>query len=76
MKFDLNLAGHVFGSLTVLELHDKDRNNQTRWRCQCACGYQPVIRRNDLVRGKSKSCGCSKKNNGRRRTVSEVSNEI
>lgn len=62
-----NIIGKVFGQLTVLELATKDKNNQTIWLCQCTCGYRPTIRRNDLVGGKSKSCGCSKKNNGRRR---------
>lgn len=56
-----SITGQVFGGLTVIELYDKDKNNQTRWRCQCTCGYQPIIRRNDLVRGRSKSCGCSKR---------------
>ena len=62
-----SIVGRVFGQLTVIELHDKDKNNQTRWKCKCACGFEPIIRRNDLVSGSSKSCGCSKKNNGRRR---------
>ena len=59
-----DLTGRVFGRLRVLELATKDKNSQTIWLCQCECGYRPAIRRNDLVSGKSRSCGCSKKNKG------------
>lgn len=56
-----DITGRIFGDLTVIELAGKDQHNATVWRCSCVCGYKPVIRRNDLIRGKSKSCGCSKK---------------
>ena len=66
MTISTDISGRVYGSLTVIELATKDKNNQTLWKCQCVCGYQPVVRRNDLVSGKSKSCGCSKKNRRRK----------
>lgn len=59
--FNKDITGKVYGRLTAIELATKDKNNQAIWLCQCTCGYRPTIRRNDLVSGKSKSCGCSKK---------------
>lgn len=56
-----DIAGRVFGKLQVIELVTKDKNNQTIWKCQCECGATTQVRRNDLVGGKSKSCGCSKR---------------
>ena len=61
MTISTDLSGRVFGDLTVIELATKDKNNQTIWKCVCVCGTVRPIRRNDLVSGKSKSCGCSKK---------------
>jgi hypothetical protein len=61
MTNSTDLSGRIFGDLTVIELATKDKNNQTIWKCQCICGFQPKIRRGDLVAGKSKSCGCSKR---------------
>lgn len=56
-----DISGQVFGKLEVLELATKDKRNQTIWKCKCECGRETQVRRNDLVSGKSKSCGCSKR---------------
>lgn len=61
MTISTDLTGRIFGDLTVLELATKDKNNQTIWKCLCVCGIMPSVRRNDLVTGRSKSCGCSKR---------------
>lgn len=36
------------------------RNNQTCWLCKCDCGNERIVRSNDLINNKSKSCGCVK----------------
>lgn len=59
-----DITGQVFGKLTVIELATKDKNNQTIWKCQCVCGEFSSVRRRDLVQGKTKSCGCTKRKNG------------
>jgi hypothetical protein len=59
-----DISGQVFGKLQVLELATKDRNNQTIWKCKCECGEFSNVRRRDLVQGKTKSCGCTKRKNG------------
>ena len=54
--------GQVFGRLTVLEEAPAPTEFTTykgRWyRCRCQCGNTVVIRRDSLVSGNTKSCGC------------------
>lgn len=54
-----NLQGFRFGSLTVLQLGEKQRStNGAWWLCLCDCGTQKNIPSTDMVQGKVKSCGC------------------
>jgi hypothetical protein len=54
-----NLQGFRFGSLTVLQLGEKQRStNGAWWLCLCDCGTQKNIPSTDIVQGKVKSCGC------------------
>ena len=54
--------GQVFGRLTVLEESAPPSEYLTykgRWyRCRCQCGNTAVVRRDSLIGGKTKSCGC------------------
>ena len=56
-----DLTGQKFGHLTILE-DDGTRDNQRTimWKCQCDCDNKTIIyvRKYDLIRGKTKSCGC------------------
>lgn len=63
-----DLSGQKFGKLTVLRLAtfeerkqlDKKQERSYFW-CQCDCGSAPkLICGNELVKGKTKSCGCIK----------------
>ena len=47
-----DLIGERFGNLTVL-----DRNKQTLL-CKCDCGTVRMFDRGNVVRGRTKSCGC------------------
>lgn len=64
-------SGQRFGYLTVLE-RVPDINGETAWLCQCICGNTKVVKRRNLTRGYTKSCGCrafeSKKTHGMRGT--------
>lgn len=55
-----NLAGQVFGRLTVLNeyrrLEGPGRN--TEWKALCTCGTQTWVRATALKSGKTRSCGC------------------
>jgi hypothetical protein len=55
-----NLEGQIFESLTVIEFSHMDKARQSFWICICACGSLSVVARNNLKRGKVKSCGCTR----------------
>lgn len=48
-----NLAGSVFGRLTVVSY-----SGRSKWLCNCSCGTQKNVVSTDLVKGKTSSCGC------------------
>lgn len=50
-----DLTGLLFGRLTVTGLASQ---NPVRWQCACACGKTKSIGAQELVSGKTKSCGC------------------
>ena len=54
-----NLIGQRFGRLEVLEYSHK--KTRTYWQCRCDCGRTKIIRGNDMVNGKTVSCGCKTK---------------
>lgn len=51
---NINLVGQKINAWTVLK---KDTNGF--WICQCQCGTTRKISTNNLLEGRSKSCGCS-----------------
>lgn len=52
----LDLTGEVFGRLTAL---DAERiKGRWHWRCQCECGNETVVRADNLVHWRTRSCGC------------------
>lgn len=53
MSTRLNLIGHVYGRLTVL-----NHVEGARWRCVCECGEFVVTHSVSLRKGSTKSCGC------------------
>lgn len=55
-----DLTGKKFGRLTVIGLDDRG-TRRTYWVCQCECGNIKVARSDALVSGRTKSCGCIKK---------------
>lgn len=55
-----DLAGQVFGRLTVLERAGKTKTNQHLWLCRCECGKTCKVTTISLTRtkGHTRSCGC------------------
>lgn len=53
----IDMTGQVFGRLTVKE-YSHWHNGRTIWRCECQCGTSVTVGRADLIKGKTKSCGC------------------
>jgi len=57
----LKLTGQTFGHWTVLkEAHRK--RGRAYWLCECICGKQKEVCGCNLTSGKSKSCGCQRRN--------------
>lgn len=57
MHKSLDLKGHQFGRLLVLEEMEQI-GIQRRWLCLCACGNTPTVRQASLRSGHTVSCGC------------------
>ena len=56
-----NLRGMTFGHLTVADLTKKRYSNgSVGWLCNCDCGNTIVVNSSNLLRGKTRSCGCNK----------------
>lgn len=55
-----NLQGQTFGRLTVTH-RANEKGRRVRWACQCSCGNVAEIVSDQLISGKTQSCGCLKK---------------
>ena len=55
-----DLTGQRFGRLVVVEraTEANDKNGNTMWLCVCDCGKGINARGSNLTSGKTKSCGC------------------
>lgn len=60
----IDMVGLRFEKLLVIERVDKDKHGQARWLCSCDCGNETVVLGSNLRRGKTKSCGCWRRENG------------
>ena len=57
----IDLAGQVFGRLTVLSFSDHGNEpGRAHWLCRCECGVEKAVSGKSLRRGLSLSCGCRK----------------
>ncbi len=57
-----DITGKVFGRLTVLHKAERKRvEHYPYWMCQCLCGNTVLVRHDSLVRDKTHSCGCIRK---------------
>ena len=56
----INLIGQKFGRLTVIKLDriEKTKDHRVYWLCKCICGNTKSIRKDGLISGMVKSCGC------------------
>lgn len=56
-----DLAGQRFGRLIAVRPTDERKNGMIIWECLCDCGNIKLVRSSELRQGKTKSCGCLKK---------------
>lgn len=59
--YRVDLTGQIFGMLTVLSVFERDKNGVLFWTCQCSCGNIINTRHGSLQSGRTKSCGCLRK---------------
>lgn len=66
-----DITGEVFGRLTVVGQIGRNKRQETLWSCTCSCGSgkEVITIGNRLKSGKTKSCGCLKKENGAARVI-------
>jgi hypothetical protein len=53
--------GDVFGRWTILGPAPERPAGLIRWQCQCVCGTRRDVREDYMRNGRSKSCGCLRK---------------
>lgn len=58
MSKPIDLTGKRFNHLVVIERANNSPRGSTMWRCVCDCGNEKLVRRDNLVYGAVKSCGC------------------
>jgi len=51
------LRGSKFGLLTVIKRVKGDKNGNIRWLCYCDCGNKSTVAGNNLLAGRTKTCG-------------------
>lgn len=58
-----DLIGEQFGLLTVIRRADNDEQGRVCWVCMCDCGNPNprIVRGQNLINGKTISCGCIKR---------------
>jgi len=67
-------TGEKFGRLTVVDqylLEDNTGYKRTFFECECSCGEVLTVRSNNVLTGRTQSCGClllEKLKQGTRRT--------
>lgn len=55
---DEKWLGRVFNDLTVIGF--EYRNKRWLWKCKCTCGNETIVYPNQVMRGKTSSCGCAR----------------
>jgi hypothetical protein len=63
------MTGQKFGRLTVLRREGSQGKGAT-WLCLCDCGTEHVVRRSDLTSGNTKSCGCLRREQASKASLS------
>lgn len=61
MKNPNDIINNRFGKLVVINRCIEKKHKQYIYNCKCDCGKNTFVIRNNLLIGKTKSCGCLKK---------------
>lgn len=70
----IDMAGQRFGRLTVVSRAENSKSNKVRWLCVCDCGGNTITSRKHLISGASKSCGCYRRELGKKKVTHGMKN--
>ena len=56
----LDITGQRFGNLVAIKPTKEKLGTSVIWECQCDCGNICTVSSNNLIQGKTASCGCEK----------------
>jgi hypothetical protein len=62
----IDLVGQHFGKLQVIQ---QTQSNPVKWLCRCECGNEITVRGKELRAGGTRSCGCLRNENARKRVI-------
>jgi hypothetical protein len=55
----VDITGSKYGRLTVIHQAGRSSTNgMVLWLCHCECGNQTVVHTQSLRKGRTRSCGC------------------
>ena len=58
LRYEINdIVGRRFGKLVALE-RVENRDGRIMYKCQCDCGGVKITKKESLISGETKSCGC------------------
>lgn len=55
----IDLTGHKYNKLTIVERRGSDKLGHPLWLCHCECGNYKICRGDKVKTGAIKSCGCN-----------------
>ena len=68
MSKKIEMKGQKFGKLTALK-EVGAKNRCITWKCQCDCGKKTIVAGISLRNGNTKSCGCLKIEESKKRST-------
>lgn len=69
----IDLTDQIFGYLHV-DRKAGLQNHHVIWECTCKCGNKVFVTTGDLKQGKTKQCGCWKKEQSKKNAINEIGN--
>jgi len=64
-----NLVGKRFGMLECIEYSHQGKGHESYWVFKCDCGNKKIIRRSNVILGRTISCGCYGKEQRKKSTM-------
>lgn len=66
-----DIAGKAFGRLTAVERRGRNPRGYAIWLCRCECGVEKELPSQNLLQGRTLSCGCLRKDARAKRGAQE-----